>query len=105
MESKIGGVVGLRVIRDFRKPGARIHDAGGIDAARFERLRGGSVDGGGYAEVVGMDEEEFCVGRIAEFCLERFGWYVCGGSVQKNAADEGEKDSDVFDWENTLRKR
>src|SRR5256885_13319845 len=104
MESKIGGVVGLRVIRDFRKPGARIHDAGGIDAARFERLRGGSIDGVGYAEVVGMDDEEFCVARIAELFLESFGWYLCGGRVQKNAADESEKERDVSHWEKTFRK-
>src|SRR2546430_1529131 len=104
MESKIGGGVGLRVIRDFRKPGARNHDAGGIDAARFERLRGGSVGGVGYAEVVGVDDEEFCVARIAEFFLESFGWCLCGGRVQKNAADESKEKRDVFHREKTFRK-
>ena len=76
----------LCIIGDFRKPRARDHDAGGIDAARFERLRGGGVDGVGYAEVVGVDDEEFCVARIAELFLESFGWYLRGRRVQKNAA-------------------
>src|SRR2546429_8180400 len=104
MKAKIRGGVGLCIIGDFRKPGAWNHDAGGIDAARFERLRGGSVDGVGYAEVVGMDDEEFCVARIAEFFLESFGWYLCGGSVQKNAADEDEEKREGFHWEKTFRK-
>ena len=94
----------FRIIGDFRKPGARNHDAGGIDAARFERLRGGGVDGVGYAEVVGVDDEEFCVARIAELFLESFGWYLRGGSAQKNAADESEKERDVFHWKKTFRK-
>ncbi len=78
MKAKIRGGMRFRIVGDFRKPGARNHDAGGIDTTRFERLRGGSVDGVGYAEVVGVDDEEFCVARIAELFLESFGWYLRG---------------------------
>src|SRR2546421_4534333 len=104
MKAKIRGGMRFCIVGDFRKPGARNHDAGGIDAARFERLRGGNVDGVGYAEVVGVDGEEFCVARIAEFFLESLGWDFCGGRVQKNAAGQDEEKRDVFHWEKTFRK-
>src|SRR5882672_566462 len=104
MKAKIRGGMRLRVICDFRKPGAWNHDAGGIDAARFERLRGGSVDGVGYAEVVSVDDEEFCVPRIAEFFLESFDWYLRGGRVQKNSAGQDEEERDVFHRGKTFRK-
>jgi len=105
MKAKIGGGMRLCVVGDFRKPGTRNHDAGGIDAAGFERLRGGSVDGMRYAEVVGVDDEEFCVARVAEFFLERFGWYLRGGSAEKNATGQREEESDVLHQEKTFRKR
>src|SRR6266705_3445365 len=104
MKAKIRGGMGLRVICNFRKPGTWNHDAGGIDAAGFERLRGGGVDGVGYAEVVGVNDEEFCLARIAEFFLESLGWYLCGGRSQKNAAGQDEEKRDVFHWEKTFRK-
>src|SRR4029077_1372449 len=104
MKAKIGGGMRLCVIGDFWKPGTRNHDAGGIDAARFERLRGGSVDGVGYAEVVGVDDEEFSVARVAEFFLECFSWYLRRGSVQKNATGQAEEESDVLHQEKTFRK-
>src|SRR5438876_4960448 len=92
------------VIGDFRKPGTRNHEAGGIDGAGFEGVDGGGVDGVGYTEVVGVDDEEFCAAWIAEFFLKSFGWYLCGGGVQKDAAGHDEEKRDVFHWEKTFRK-
>src|SRR5215831_10380149 len=60
----------FRVVGNFRKPWAGDHEAAGIDSAGFEGLNGGGVHGMCNAEVVRVDDEEFCVARKAELFLE-----------------------------------
>jgi len=105
MEAKIGRRMSFCVIGDFRKPRARNHEAGGIDAARFERPDGGGVDGVGHADVVAVDNEQLRFTRIAEFFLERLGGLLGGGRIQKESAGQNEKKRDLFHEEKTFRKR
>src|SRR6476660_2779728 len=73
--------IGMRfgVVSNFRKPRAGHHDAGGVDCAGFEGLNGGGVDRVSDAEIVGVDDEEFGVGRIAEAFGERVFVSLRGG--------------------------
>src|SRR5258706_7666677 len=88
---------------DFRKPRARNHEAGGIDAAGFEGVDGGGVDGVRYTEVVGVNDEEFCIARVAEFFLERLGGLLRGGRVHCGTTEQ-QKKRGAFHVEKTFRK-
>ena len=66
MQAEIGVGMVFGVLGDFRKPRTGNHDAGGIDCAGFERFDGGGVDGVSDAKIVGMDDQELCVGWVAE---------------------------------------
>lgn len=70
METEIGGRVGLCVVSNFGKPRTRNHETGGVNAARFESMKGSGVDRVGHSEIVGVDDEKFCVVGVAEFFLE-----------------------------------
>ena len=58
--------MGFGVVGDFQQPGARDHDAGGGDGVLIERVEAGGVFGVRDGEVVGVNDEEFRIGRIAE---------------------------------------
>jgi len=58
--------MGLGVGGHFGEPGAGNHDAGGSDRVAIERVEAGTVFGVGYSEVVGVNDEEFGIARIAE---------------------------------------
>src|SRR5205085_12519043 len=58
--------VRARVVGDLRQPGAWNHYAARSDEARLERLEGRGVDGVRDAYVVGVNDEQLRVRRIAE---------------------------------------
>ncbi len=69
MQSEVGIGMGLGVVGDFGKPGARHHDAGGGDSAGVERLKAGRIDRVRDREIVGMQDKQLRSGRIAQpFC-------------------------------------
>jgi len=73
MDAEVGVGMGLGPLRDFGEPGARNEDAGGSDPVFIESLEDGGVDGVHHAEIVGVDDEEAGVGRVAEALGEGFG--------------------------------
>ena len=70
MKSEIDFGMRFGVVGNFREPGAGNHNTGGIDCARFEGFDGGGVDGVRDAKIVGMDDQELCVGWVAELLGE-----------------------------------
>jgi len=51
---------------DFREPGARHHDAGGSNRILIERVKAGGVHGMSHSKIIGVDDEEFRIGWIAQ---------------------------------------
>ena len=66
VEAEVCVRVGARVVGDFGEPGAGNHDAARSDQAGVESLLGRGVNRVGHAEVVGVDDEELRVRRVAE---------------------------------------
>ena len=66
VQPKVGVRMGLGIVGHLREPGARHHQACGIDRPSFQCLDGRSIHGVGFAQVVGMDDDELCAGRVAE---------------------------------------
>src|ERR1700739_2294193 len=77
MDAEAGVGMGFGPLRDFREPRAGNEDAGGSDPVIVEGFFGGGVHGVHHAEIVGMDDEEAGIGRIAEALRESDG--VAGG--------------------------
>lgn len=71
VDAEVGVGMGLGPLSDFGEPGTRNHDAGGSDPVIFEGFLDGGVDGVHHAVIVGVDDEEARVGRIAEALGER----------------------------------
>ena len=66
MKAEIEVGMRFRVVGDFREPRAGDHDASGVDCTGLERLDRGGVYGVTEAKIVGMDDQELCVGWVAE---------------------------------------
>src|SRR4029077_3906802 len=73
MKAKISSGMRFGIVCDFWEPRARHHETGGIDEAGFKSLDGCGVYGMRYANIIGMDNQNFCVAREAQFFRERFG--------------------------------
>src|ERR1700688_3300955 len=66
VQSKVYVRMRFGVIRNLREPGARDHQARGIDRTGLECFYGSRVDRVGFAEIVGVDNDELGAGRVAE---------------------------------------
>ena len=51
---------------DLGEPGAGHHNAGGSNRVLVERVKAGNVNGVSHGEIVGVNDEEFRIGRIAQ---------------------------------------
>ncbi len=78
------------VIGNFRKPRARNHDAGGVDEPGVQSFDRCGVHGMCHANVVGVDDQEFCVVVVAEFFGKSFA-SVLGVRIEKGASKAEEK--------------
>ena len=66
MQPKVGIGMRFRVVGNLWKPRARHHQARGIDSPARKSLYGRGVDRVGFAQVVGMDNDQLCARRIAQ---------------------------------------
>ena len=78
MKAEVGFGMRFGVVGDFGEPGTGNHDAGGGGSVLVEGVEASDVFRVGDGEVVGVDDEEFGIARIAQafgesFCL---GWGV-----------------------------
>lgn len=73
MDAEVGVGMSLGPLRDFGEPGARNEDAGGSDPVLVKGLEDGGVHGVHHAEIVGVNDEEARMGRVAEALGESFG--------------------------------
>src|SRR5216684_1737252 len=73
------------ICRDLRQPGARHHDAGGIDGVLIERVEACCVHGMCHGKIIGVDDEEFRIGRVAQAFRDVLGLrsYACRHDEQK----------------------
>ncbi len=72
MKAKIRLGMRFGVVGNLRKPWARHHDAGGIDEPGLEGCDGCCVHGMSHAHIVGVNDQELCIGRESKFFCERF---------------------------------
>ena len=70
VNAEVGVGMGLGPLNDFREPRAGSENAGRSDPVLFESFFGGGVDGVHHTEVVGVDNQQARVGRIAETLSE-----------------------------------
>lgn len=87
--------IGMRFgpLRNFGKPRAWDHDAGGGDPVIIEGFFGGGVDGMHHAEIVSVDDKETGIGGIAETLCEGdgvVGWVGCGLLSEKRSEEKQE---------------
>ena len=73
VQAEIGVRMSFGVVRDFGEPGTGNHDAGGGGGAFVEGVEAGGVFGVRDGEIVGVDDQEFRVGGIAEALGDGFG--------------------------------
>ena len=73
VQAEVGVGMGFGVVGNFGEPRAGNHDAGGGDRLLVERVEAGGVLGVSDGEIVGVDDEEFRVGGIAEAFGDGFG--------------------------------
>ncbi len=73
VQAEIGVGMGFGVVGDFGEPGAGNHDAGGGDGVLVEGVETGGVFRVSDGEVVGVEDEEFRVGGVAETFGDGFG--------------------------------
>ena len=66
MKTKVGVGMSFSVDGNLIQPGAGNHDAGGGNGTLVERVEAGGIFGVGNREVVGVEDEEFRVGRVAQ---------------------------------------
>jgi hypothetical protein len=66
MKSKINLGVRFCIAGYFRKPRTRHHDACGVYETGFKAFDRGGVHGMCHAEVIGVNDQEFCVARVAQ---------------------------------------
>ncbi len=81
VQAEVGVGMGFGVVGNFGQPRAGNHDAGGGDGMLVERVEAGGVFGVGDGEIVGVDDEEFRVGGIAEALGDGFG--LCERSAKE----------------------
>ncbi len=94
MNSEVGVGMRFRVIGDFGEPRSGHDDAGGGDVALIQCFEAGGVFGMGDRKVIGVNDEQFCFGGIAEalgygFGLRGDGAAGCGR--QKNGKSNSAK--------------
>ena len=81
MQAKIGVGMGFGIRGYFGDSWAWHHDAGGGDSIFVERVEACRIDGVRYGEIVGVDDEQLRIGRVAEAFRDGFG---LGGEIRDN---------------------
>src|ERR1051326_833840 len=66
VQSEVGVGMALRVVSHFVDPRAGDHNAGGRGGVAVEGIEAGNVFGVGDGEVVGVNDEELGIARVAE---------------------------------------
>ena len=90
MQAEVGVGMGFRVGRNFAEPGAGNHDAGGGDGAAVECVKAGGVFGVGDGKIVGVEDEELGIARVAEAFGDGFGLSE-GGGQEREEEDNRER--------------
>ncbi len=73
MQAQVGVGMGFGVVGNLVQPGTGDHDAGGGDGMFVERVEAGGVFGVGDRKIVGVDDEQLRIGRIAQALSDGFG--------------------------------
>ena len=73
MQAEVGVRMSFCVVRNFREPGPRNDDARRRDVTFIERFQTRCVFGVGNREVIRMNDQEFCIGGVAETFGDGFG--------------------------------
>ena len=73
VQAEVGVGMSFGVVGNFGEPGAGNHDAGGGGGVLVEGVEAGGVFGVSDGEIVGVDDEEFRIGGVAEALGDGFG--------------------------------
>jgi len=66
MQAQVCVCVIFRERSDFGQPGTRHHDASGSNRILVESVKAGGINGMGNGKIIGVDDEEFRIGRVAQ---------------------------------------
>lgn len=92
MDAEVGVGMALCPSRDLREPGTRHHDAGRGDPVMLEGIFDGVVNGVHHPEIVGMDDQQARIRRIAQAFGDGLAIRVRRGL--RGAQEGGEKQGD-----------
>src|ERR1700722_1598893 len=71
MQSEVNVRMRLGIVGHLRKPWARHHQARRINRSALNGLDGRGIDRVRLAKIVGVNDDEFCAGRVTEAISER----------------------------------